>query len=326
MKAIVIPSYGDADVLTLTEVPDPVCGPDDVVVNVKATALNRADLLQRRGFYPQPGPKPEFEIPGLEFAGEVAEAGSRVDAWKIGDRVMGLLGGGGYAEKVVTSARLVSPVPDGLSWAEAASLPEAGITAHDALVQCRMVAGETVLVHAAGSGVGSAAIQIARTMGAGLVLGTASAEKLEPARALGLDVGIDYKAGDFADAVDEATDGRGADVVLDFIGGSYLEQNLRALAVKGRMIVIGMMGGLTADLNLGVLLQKRLEIRGTLLRARTLEEKATATRAFEKSVLPHVAAGRVRAVVDRSFALAEAAEAHRLMESNANFGKIVLEM
>jgi NADPH:quinone reductase-like Zn-dependent oxidoreductase len=209
MKAIVIPSYGDADVLTLTEVPDPVCGPDDVVVNVKATALNRADLLQRRGFYPQPGPKPEFEIPGLEFAGEVAEAGSRVDAWKIGDRVMGLLG---------------------------------------------------------------------------------------------------------------------ADVVLDFIGGSYLEQNLRALAVKGRMIVIGMMGGLTADLNLGVLLQKRLEIRGTLLRARTLEEKATATRAFEKSVLPHVAAGRVRAVVDRSFALAEAAEAHRLMESNANFGKIVLEM
>jgi NADPH:quinone reductase len=327
VKAIVIAEYGGPEVLTLREIPDPSPGPEDLVVRVRATALNRADVLQRRGLYPQPGPKPEFEVPGLEFAGEVAEVGARVVSFKVGDRVMGLLAGGGYSEKILVHERLASRIPDALSFEDAAAIPEAFITAHDALLQCSFVAGETVLVHAAGSGVGTAAIQVAKAMGASLVIGTAgSSEKLEAARALGLDVAINYKSESFAERVAEVTGKRGVDVALDFIGASYLEGNLRSLAEKGRMVVIGLMGGFSGDLALGMLLQKRLTIRGTLLRSRSLEEKAAAVRAFEKSVLPHIASGRIRAVVDKVMPLADAAEAHKLMESNANFGKIVLRI
>jgi putative PIG3 family NAD(P)H quinone oxidoreductase len=327
MKAIVIAEYGAPEVLTLREIPDPACGPEDLVVRVRATALNRADLLQRRGLYPQPGPRLDFEIPGLEFAGEVAAIGPRVTGFGHGDRVMGLLAGGGYAETIVVHHRLASRIPDALTFEEAAAVPEAFITAHDALAQCALVCGESVLVHAAGSGVGTAAVQVAKAMGAAIVIGTAgSAAKLEAARALGLDVGIDYKSEDFAERVLEATSGRGVDVVIDFVGASYLAANMRALAEKGRMIVVGLMGGFSGELPLGVLMQKRLTLRGTLLRARSLEEKAAATRAFEKSVLPHLASGRIRAVVDKVLPLAQAAEAHRLMEANANFGKIVLRV
>jgi NADPH2:quinone reductase len=327
VKAIVIPEYGAPEVLSLRDIPEPSPGPEDLVVRVRATALNRADILQRRGLYPQPGPKPEFEIPGLEFAGEVVATGARVVSFAVGDRVMGLLSGGGYCEKVVVHERLASRIPDSLSFEDAAAIPEAFITAHDALLQCSLVAGETVLVHAAGSGVGTAAIQVAKAMGASLVLGTAgSAEKLDAARALGLDVGINYKDETFADRVAAETGKRGVDVILDFVGASYLEGNIRSLAEKGRMVVIGLMGGFSGDLPLGQLMQKRLTIRGTLLRSRSLEEKAAATRAFEKSVLPHIASGRIRAVVDKVLPLADAAEAHRMMESNANFGKIVLRV
>jgi NADPH2:quinone reductase len=327
VKAIVIPEYGAPEVLSMRDIPDPSPGPEDLVVLVHATALNRADLLQRRGLYPQPGPKPEFEIPGLEFAGEVVATGARVVSFAAGDRVMGLLAGGGYCEKVVVHERLASRIPDALSFEDAAAIPEAFITAHDALLQCSLVCGETVLVHAAGSGVGTAAIQVAKAMGASLVLGTAgSAEKLEAARKLGLDVGINYKDEKFADAVASATGGRGVDVIIDFIGASYLEGNIRSLAEKGRMVVVGLMGGFSGELPLGPLMQKRLTVRGTLLRSRSLEEKAAATRAFEKSVLPHIASGRIRPVVDKVLPMAEAAEAHRLMESNANFGKIVLKV
>jgi putative PIG3 family NAD(P)H quinone oxidoreductase len=327
VKAIVIPEYGAPEVLTLRDIPEPSPGPEDLVVGVRATALNRADLLQRRGLYPQPGPKPEFEIPGLEFAGEVLATGARVVSFAVGDRVMGLLAGGGYCEKVVVHERLASRIPEGMSFEDAAAIPEAFITAHDALLQCSLVCGETVLVHAAGSGVGTAAIQVAKAMGASLVLGTAgSPEKLEAAKKLGLDVGINYKDEKFADAVAAATGGRGVDVIIDFIGASYLESNIRSLAEKGRMVVVGLMGGFSGELPLGPLMQKRLTVRGTLLRSRSLEEKAAATRAFEKSVLPHIASGRIRAVVDQVLPMAEAAEAHRLMESNANFGKIVLKV
>ncbi|HXC53545.1 MAG TPA: NAD(P)H-quinone oxidoreductase [Candidatus Limnocylindrales bacterium] len=327
MKAIVIAEYGGPEVLALRDLPDPACGPDDLVVRVKATALNRADLLQRRGLYPQPGPKPEFEIPGLEFAGEVESAGANATGFRAGDRVMGLLAGGGYAQKIVVNHRLASIIPERLTFEQAASVPEAFITAHDALLQCSFACGESVLVHAAGSGVGTAAIQLARVMGASIVLGTAgSKEKLDAACKLGLDVAIDYKTEAFADRAREATGGRGVDVVVDFIGASYLESNVRALAEKGRMILIGLMGGFSGELALGAMLQKRLTIRGTLLRARSLEEKATAVRAFEKSVLPHIASGRIATVVDRVIPLANAADAHRLMEENANFGKIVLSM
>ncbi len=327
MKAIVISSHGGPETLQFRDVPDPIPGPEDLLVRVKATALNRADILQRMGQYPQPGPRPEFEIPGLEFAGEVLQAGPRVEGFVTGDRVMGLLAGGGYAEQVVTHHRLAMKVSASLSWHEAGATPEVYITAHDALAQCGLVAGETVLVHAVGSGVGVAAIQVAKAMGASLVLGTAgSSEKLARARELGLDVAINYREQDFAAETLAATGGRGVDVILDVIGAEYWEKNMRSLAVKGRMVIVGLMGGAAAQANLGMLLSKRLQVRGTVLRARPLEEKALATRAFEKSVLPHIASGRIKIVVDSVYPLAEAAEAHRRMEANANFGKIVLEV
>lgn len=327
MKAIVIPQYGGADVLELREVPEPECGPEDLLVDVRATALNRADLLQRLGLYPQPGPKPVHDIPGLEYAGEVTGIGTRVEGFAVGDRVMGILSGASYAEKIVTHHRLAVRVPENLSWCEAAAIPEAFITAHDALSQCDLSCGESVLVHAVGSGVGAAAVQVAAIMGATPILGTAgSAEKLAAAKKLGLDIGIDYKSEDFVQATKQVTKGRGIDVIVDFIAAAYLERNVRALANRGRMVVIGLLGGGRAELDLGQLLAKRASIRGTVLRARSLEEKAAATRAFEKAVLPHVASGRVSAVVDSVYPFDRVADAHRYMESNANFGKIVLEL
>lgn len=327
MKAIVIPEYGDPDVLRWREVPDPTCGPEDLLVAVRATALNRADLLQRRGLYPAPGARPAFEIPGLEFAGEVVAAGERVVDFSPGDRVMGILSGASYAEKVVTHHRLVVRVPDNLSWQQAAAVPEAFITAYDALSQCGLGCGESVLIHAAGSGVGVAAIQIAAVMGATPIVGTAgSAEKLAAAVELGLHVPVDYKRQDFVAETLAATGGRGADVIVDFVAASYLERNVKSLATCGRMIVIGLLGGLRAELDLAALLARRASIRGTLLRSRPLEEKAAATRAFATAVLPHLASGRIRPVVDSVYALADAAKAHRYMETNANFGKIVLEV
>ncbi len=330
MKAVVISRYGEPEVLELREVPEPEAGPEDLLVTVKAAALNRADLLQRRGLYPPPDPQPEFDIPGLEFAGEVSAVGSRCSGFESGDRVMGLLPYGGCAEKVALNQRLVSHVPEGMPWIEAGAVPEAFITAHDALAQCGLLAGESLLVHAAGSGVGVAAIQIAKVMGASWIAGTAgSAAKLSAAAQLGLDLGINYREEDFAQRIAQESRNRatkGVDVVLDVIGAAYLESNLRVLAEKGRMIVVGVMGGISAELNLAVLLQKRLQIRGTLLRARALEAKAAAIRAFETSVLPHLASGRIRVVVDKTFPLDSIVEAHQYMESNANFGKIVLEL
>ncbi len=323
MQAIVIADK----TLNYRETPDPAYGPEDLLVRIKAAGLNRADLLQRRGSYPQPGVAPVVEIPGLEYAGEVIAMGDRVQGFALGDRVMGLLAGGGYAQQVAVHHRLAVKVPANLSWLEAGATPEVFITAHDALVQCNFTAGETFLIHAAGSGVGMAAIQIAKAMGGSMVIGTAgSQEKLDRARELGLDVGIDYHTQDFAEEVTKATGGRGVDVILDVIGADYFERNLRSLALKGRMVMVGSMTGGKITANIGILSQKRASIRGTLLRARALEEKADATRAFEKSVLPHLASGRIKVVVDRVFPLNEAGAAQAYMESNANFGKIVLEM
>lgn len=327
MKAMVITQPGGTEVLQLQDVPDLQPGAEELLVQVRATALNRADLMQRLGGYPQPGPKPRFEIPGLEYSGEVAAVGERVEGFKVGDRVMGLLAGGGYAEQVVTHQRLAMRVPEALGWEEAGATPEVYITAHDALVQCGLIAGESVLVHAAGSGVGVAAIQIAKVMGAAQVIGTAgSADKLERAKALGLDTGVNYREEDFAERTLEATGGRGVDVILDVIGAEYWDRNMRALAAKGRMILVGLMGGNSTNANIGVLLQKRASVRGTTLRARPLEEKAATTKLFEKSVMPHLASGRVKVVVDRVFALSEAGAAHEYMATNQNFGKIVLKV
>lgn len=328
MKAVVIPAPGGADVLEIKEIPAPKPGPEDLLVRVRAAALNRADILQRQGRYPQPGPQPAFDVPGLEFAGEVIEIGERVEGFALGERVMGLLPGGGQAELVVIHHRLAMSVPPNLTWAEAGALPEVYITAHDAFRQAELVAGETVLVHAAGSGVGVAAIQIAKAMGAAKVIGTAGSNaKIQRARELGLDVGVNYREQEAFDSVVLGeTRERGVDVILDCIGASYWERNLRSLAVKGRMVIIGFMGGANVNSSIGPLLQKRATVIGTTLRVRPLEEKALATRAFEKSVLPHIASGRIRVIVDRTFPLAEVAEAHRYLESNENFGKVVLEL
>lgn len=325
MRAVVITQPGGPEVLSVQDIPEPAWGPEDLLVRVRATALNRADVIQRRGRYPAPGRQPAFDVPGLEFAGEVVGAGERVSGFAEGDRVMGLLAGGGYSEVIATHHRLVVKVPDNLSWEEAGSIPEVFITAHDALLQCDLVAGERVLIHAAGSGVGIAGIQIAKAMGASMVISTAgSDEKLNAAAALGLDVGINYKTQDFADEVLRVTDGAGVDVVLDVIAAEYWDRNMKSLATKGRMIIVGSLSGTKVEVNLGVLGQKRLQVRGTGLRVRPTEEKGAATRAFEKSVLPHLASGRIRTVIDRVYTFEQAAEAHAYMESNANFGKIVL--
>ncbi len=323
MRAAVMSEPGGPEVFRIEERPDPVVGPDEVLVAVRASALNRADLGQRRGGYPAPAGIPQ-DIPGLEAAGDVIEVGERVTAWRVGDRVMALLGGGGYASRVAVHERMAMRIPDALSYEEAASIPEVFLTAFDAIVlQCGLVSGESVLIHAVGSGVGTAALQIAAAASC-VTFGTAgSADKLERARALGLDVGINYREEDFAAVVTERTGGRGVEVVLDVIGGPYWQQNLAALAVQGRMIIVGSMGGTKVD-DLGMLSRKRLSVRGTGLRGRPLEEKATLTQEFVRRVLPLIARGRIVPVIDRVYPLAEVSDAHRRMESNENFGKIVL--
>lgn len=324
MRAAVITEPGGPEVLKVIEVEDPVPGPDDVLVDVKATALNRADTLQRQGGYPSPPGSPS-DIPGLEFAGVVLEVGERVIGMAVGDRVFGLLGGGGYASRTVTHHRMAIPIPSDWDFVQAAATPEVFFTAHDALFnRSHLQMGESVLVHAAGSGVGTAAVQLAHHAGA-FVYGTAgSAEKLAGASALGMDVGINYHEQDFAAVVQEHTGGVGVDVLIDFIGGPYWDQNIACMATLGRLVEVGLMGGGRVEVNLGQLMAKRLQVTGTGLRTRSIEEKLAVTAQFKRHVLPHLASGSMKPVVDRSFPLEQAAEAHRYMETNANFGKIVL--
>ncbi len=324
MRAAVITEPGGPDVLKVMEADDPVPGPEDVLVDVKASALNRADLLQREGSYPAPPGSPA-DIPGLEFAGVVLEAGDRVIGMAKGDRVFGLLGGGGYASRTVTHHRMAVPIPDSWDFVQAAATPEVYFTAYDALFnRGNLQMGEKVLVHAAGSGVGTAAVQLAHHAGA-FVFGTAgSAEKLAGAAKLGMDVGINYHDEDFAAVVKEHTGGTGVDVLIDFIGAPYWDQNIASMAVLGRLVEVGLMGGSRVEVDLGRLMGKRLQVTGTGLRGRSLEEKLALTAQFKRHVLPHLASGSMKPIVDRTFPLEEVAEAHRYMETNANFGKIVL--
>ena len=326
MRAAVISEPGDPDVFEIRELPDPEPGPEEILVAVHASALNRADLMQRRGGYPAP-PGIRGDVPGLEMAGVVEGVGDRVTAWQVGDRVMALLGGAGYASKVTVHERQVMAVPEGLSFDEAAAIPEVYLTAFDALFQhCELLPGESVLVHAAGSGVGTAATQLASVSGC-RVYGTAgSEEKLARAADLGLDVGVNYHERDFAEVIAEDTGGAGVNVILDVIGAPYWERNLASLAVRGRLVLVGTMGGGRLETNLGLLMGKRLRVHGTVLRARPLEEKAALTQTFARRHLHHFASGRLVSVVDRVYPLEEVAEAHRHMESNANFGKIVLHI
>jgi NADPH:quinone reductase len=321
MRAMVIREHGGPDVLELRELPLPEPAADQVRVRVHATALNRADMLQRRGGYPVPFGSPE-DVLGLEFAGEVDAVGPLVERLQPGDRVFGIVGGAAYAEFLLTTERMCVAIPENLDLIEAAAIPEVFMTAHDALRQAGFVAGERVLIHAAGSGVGTAAVQLVRAMG-GTSIGTArTAEKLESARALGLDHAV------VADGWRERLTAEigAVDVILDFVGSPYLDDNLRALATEGRLVLIGLMGGAKAEIDLSLIQRKRLHVIGTVLRSRPLEQKISVTQAFAREVVPLLRRGAVRPVIDRVFDLEQAAEAHRYMELNANVGKIVLRV
>lgn len=315
--------------LEVAEVERPRAEADRVLVRVGAAGLNRADLLQRRGLYPAPQGSPA-DIPGLEFAGEVEQLGADARAWRVGQRVFGITAGGAQAEYVVVPESHLAEIPQGLGWTEAAAVPEVFITAHDALfTQARLEMGERVLVHAAGSGVGTAAMQLARAAGAGAIYGTArTAEKLTRAREFGLDEGVavgdDPRA--FAEAVRGWTRGEGVNVLLDLVGGSYLEANLEALAPRGRLLHVGTLGGSRAQLDIRQVMGKRLQLMGTVLRARSTEEKAAAVRRFAAHVVPLLAAERVRPVVEAVFPLDQVSAAYERLESNQTFGKVVIEM
>lgn len=328
MKAAIITRPGGPDVLEIQDVPTPQPADGEVLVKVHASALNRADLLQREGRYPAP-PGVPANIPGLEIAGEIASRGPGATRWAAGDRVFGIVGGGGNAEFALTREDALAAIPAGLSWEDAAAVPEAFITAHDALVtQAAMRTGERVLVHAVGSGVGLAAIQLVRALG-GVAYGTArSADKIARARPFGLTDGVVLggEPGAMVDAVKSWTAGKGVEVVLDLVGGPYTPASVDALAVLGRVIVIGLLAGRTATMNLGAILNKRATVRGTVLRARSAREKAEATAAFARDVLPLIERGIVKPVVERVFRLDQIRAAHELMQSNETFGKIVLRM
>ncbi len=324
MRAIVITRPGPPEVLAVGDVATPEPGARQVRIRVHAAGVNRADLMQRRGSYPAPPGWPA-DIPGLEYAGVVDALGPEASRWSVGTRVMGLVGGGAYAEQVVAHEDEVLPLPDRLSFAAGAAIPEVFITAHDAVfTQMRLAAGEVLLIHAVGGGVGTAALQLARARGA-RVLGTGRTPwKLGRAGELGLDVAINVAEEDFAEAALRETGGRGVDGVLDLVGGGYLAGNLRAMATLGRLLVVGLVAGRSAELDMGTLLRKRLRIFGTALRSRPQEEKIAAARAFERDALPLLADGTVRPILDRTLPLTEAAAAHEALESNETFGKVVL--
>jgi NADPH:quinone reductase len=328
MRAIVITAPGGPEVLVVRDVPNPPQpGGDQVLVRVRAAGLNRADILQRRGLYPAPAGAPP-DIPGLEFAGEVAAVGPAALRWKPGQRVMGITGGGAQAEFVLAPEGALAETPDSLDWLEAAALPEVFITSHDALfTQLGLQLGETVLIHAAASGVGTAAVQLAHIAGCRVFGTSRTAEKLEKVRALGLDEAITVPKGEpdaFAEHILRATDGRGVNVILDLVGAPYLAANLKALAPLGRMICVGVTAGADAQIDLGVLLHKRLRVFGTMLRGRSAAEKAAAVRRFADHVLPLVQRGMLKPVIDSTFKADEIIAAHRRLEGNETFGKVIL--
>jgi putative PIG3 family NAD(P)H quinone oxidoreductase len=325
MKAVVFGGKGGPEVVEIREVPDPVPSRGEVLVRVRAAALNRADLLQRRGLYPPP-PGYREDVPGLELAGEVARVGEGVTTWNPGDRVMAIAAGEAQAELAVVHERMLLPVPEGMDLAQAGAIPEAGVTSHDALFTLGgLRPGWPVLVHAVGSGVSTAAVQIARAAGATVIGTSRTADKLERARALGLDHGVLVSRDEprFAEQVRQVAR-RGVPLVLDFVGAPYAAENLAALSPGGRIVVIGTMGGPKATVDLGALMRARGSVIGTVLRPRPLDEKIAATQAFARDVLPLLAAGRVKPVVDEVLPMARAREAHERMERNESFGKLVL--
>ena len=328
MRAIVITKPGGPEVLELRDVETPEPAPGQVRVRIRACAVNRADLMQVRGLYPAPADAPQ-DIPGLELAGEVDAVGEGVADLAKGDRVFGVVGGGAYAEAVVVHARTLARIPAELDFIHAAAVPEAFVTAYDAMVlQAGLAAGDVVLVHAAGSGVGTAAIQIARAIGARSIGTARTAAKLERARELGMCSGIVATTSNgeprFAAKVMELTQGRGADVCLELVGGNYVPESLAALAEKGRLVLVGLLAGATAEIDLGRMLRRRIRMLGTVLRARPLEEKILAGRLLEQRLAPLFASGTLKAVVDRVLPLEKAGEAQAYVAANEGFGKVVL--
>ncbi|MCX5369294.1 NAD(P)H-quinone oxidoreductase [Streptomyces sp. NBC_00015] len=323
MHAITIPEPGGPEALVWDEVPDPVPGAGEVLVEVVAGAVNRADILQRQGFYdPPPGAS---RYPGLECSGRIVEVGPGVSGWAVGDEVCALLAGGGYAQKVAVPAGQLLPVPDGVDLRRAAALPEVTSTVwSNVFMIAHLRPGETLLVHGGSSGIGTMAIQLAKAVGARVAVTAGTKEKLDQCAELGADILINYREQDFVAELKQATDGTGADVILDNMGAKYLDRNVQALAVNGRLAIIGMQGGSKAELNIGALLGKRAAISATSLRARPLEEKTAIVAAVREHVWPLLTAGHVRPVVDREVPMSDAAEAHRIVEASSHVGKVLL--
>jgi putative PIG3 family NAD(P)H quinone oxidoreductase len=322
MRAVIAPDPGGPDALVLADLPDPTPGDGEVVIDMRATAVNRADTLQRQGFYPPP--PGASDVLGLECSGVISAVGSGVEGWQSGDEVCALLASGGYGEKVVVPAGQVMPVPDGIDLVTAGALPEVACTVWSTVF---MIAGlqqdETLLVHGGAGGIGTFAIQLAKALGARVLTTAGTPEKLDLCRELGADVAISYRDEDFVDVVEKETDG-GVDVILDVMGASYLQRNVDALAIEGRLVVVGMQGGTKAEIDLGVLMRKRAAVVSATLRARPVEEKAAICASVVEHVWPLVADGSVRSLVHATLPLTEVAEAHRIMEAGEHTGKIVL--
>lgn len=327
MRAICIREPGGPEVLQVQEVPTPTAVGQDVLVKVQAFGLNRADLSQRRGHYPAPAGDPP-DIPGLEFSGIVEAVGEKsLGLFPVGSRVCGIVGGGAYAEYLSIHERLLMPIPDGMSFAEAAAIPEAFLTAFDALfVQGELRLGEKVLVHAAASGVGTAAVQIARLAGCVVFGASRTREKLDSVRQYGMDIGIHSVVEHISKVIERETNGSGVNVILDFIGASMLHENLECLGEKGRLVLVGLMGGAESQLSLSTVMRKRLTIRGTVLRSRPLEEKIELIQRFRLEMLPQFSRRTLKPVLSKKLSFPDVAEGHRLMEENQTFGKLVVEL
>ena len=323
MHAITISEPGGPEALVWGEVPDPVAGEGEVLVEVVASAVNRADIMQRQGFYnPPPGASP---YPGLECSGRITEIGPGVSGWSVGDEVCALLAGGGYAEKVAVPAGQLLPVPAGVDLKQAAALPEVVCTVwSNVFMVAHLRPAETLLVHGGSSGIGTMAIQLAKAVGAKVAVTAGTKEKLDYCAELGADILINYREQDFVAEIQQATGGAGADVILDNMGAKYLDRNVQALAVNGRLAIIGMQGGIKAELNIATLLGKRAAISATSLRARPLDEKAAIVAAVREHVWPLIEGGHVRPVVDRELPMSEAASAHQVVEDSGHIGKVLL--
>lgn len=325
MHAITLPRFGGPEVLTWAEVPDPEPGPGEVLIDVAASAVNRADIMQRMGFYPPPPGSPPY--PGLECSGRIAALGEGVIGWRVGDEVCALLGGGGYAQQVAVPAGQVLPVPAGVGLVEAAGLPEVACTVQSNVFTLgKLAPGETLLVHGGASGIGTLAIQLAARHGARVFCTVGTDAKAERCRALGAELAVNYKTENFVDLVRTATGGHGADMILDIVGAAYLARNIDLLAIGGRLVIIGLQGGRQGEVDLGKLLAKRATLIATSLRSRPSEEKAQIVTSVQASVWPAIEAGDVRPVIDRSVHMPMAAEAHRVVEASDHIGKVLLTL